>query len=132
MVLVPLSMRVSDATPPQTMAPSRPLPIGSASVQCLAGPLNVIFRGLELPPSASIELGFHRSFSADRRTRSNPPSSITDEEGKASEFVPSVCYKSTLWDPPYGANYFHFLQQSCVSILNHFNYQKNLVRFLVI
>lgn len=28
------------------MAPSRPLPIGIASVKCLAGPLNVIFNGL--------------------------------------------------------------------------------------
>ena len=62
--IVPLSWRVSDATPPQTMAPRRPLPMGSASVQWLAGPLNVTFRGL-----AAVSIGFHRS---GRRTRPHP------------------------------------------------------------
>uniref|UniRef100_A0A2P2PNF7 Uncharacterized protein n=1 Tax=Rhizophora mucronata TaxID=61149 RepID=A0A2P2PNF7_RHIMU len=36
---------VSDATPPQTMAPRRPFPMGIASVQCFAGPLKVTFKG---------------------------------------------------------------------------------------
>ncbi|KAF7811040.1 Alpha-L-fucosidase 2 [Senna tora] len=35
---LPLSWRISEATPPQIIAPRRPLPIGIASVQCLAGP----------------------------------------------------------------------------------------------
>lgn len=52
------------------MAPRRPLPMGSASVQWLAAPLNVTFRGL-----AAVSIGFLRS---GRRTRPHPdPFSIT-------------------------------------------------------
>ena len=70
---LPLSWRVSNATSPQIMAPSLPFPIGIASVQCLAGPRNVIFNGLELSPlsSSSRKLGLQQSFSVVRRTRTS-------------------------------------------------------------
>lgn len=70
---LPLSCRVSNATSPQILAPSLPFPIGIASVQCLAGPRNVIFNGLELSPlsSSSRKLGLQQSFSVVRRTRTS-------------------------------------------------------------
>lgn len=43
----PLMLRVSEETPPQIVAPRRPLPMGMASVQFREGPANVSFRGLE-------------------------------------------------------------------------------------
>lgn len=72
---LPLSWRVSSLTPPHTIAPRRPFPMGIASVQCFAGPENVSFKGLEL--SVSTKLGFHRSLSVGGRTITQSPSSIT-------------------------------------------------------
>ena len=99
--IVPLSWRVSDATPPQTMAPRRPLPTGSASVQWLAGPLNVTFRGL-----AAVSIGFHRS---GRRTRPHPDTfsktnnqdkvlyCCDNKKTKVKKFL--FAFKFPLWDP---------------------------------
>lgn len=100
-IVVPLSWRVSDATPPQTMAPRRPLPMGSASVQWLAGPLNVTFRGL-----AAVSIGFHRS---GRRTRPHPDTfsktnnqdkglyCCDNKKTKVKKFL--FAFKFPLWDP---------------------------------
>jgi hypothetical protein len=40
-----LSWSLSDSTPPHTMAPRRPFPIGAASVKYLAGDANTTFSG---------------------------------------------------------------------------------------
>ena len=84
--LLPLSWSVSDATPPQTIAPRRPLPMGRASVQCLAGPKNLTLSGSEEPPSSSPppHPGLQHSISVGGLTRTHSPSSIleTTKENK--------------------------------------------------
>lgn len=65
---LPLMLRVSEETPPQIVAPRRPLPMGMASVQFREGPANVSFRGLERSwPSINV-------LPDERRTGFLPPS----------------------------------------------------------
>lgn len=78
---LPLSWISSEATPPQTMAPKRPLPMGRASVQYLAGSLKMTFSGgLEVKHwewEESMELGFQRSDAVGRCTITHSSSPIT-------------------------------------------------------
>ena len=87
LLFLPLSWRVSCLTPPHTIAPSLPFPMGTASVQCFAGPENVSFKGLELSV-VSTKLGFHKSFSVGGPTRTHSPSSITTTTKKRKK----LCY----------------------------------------
>jgi hypothetical protein len=68
---VRLSWSFSEATPPQTMAPRLPFPIGAASVKCSAGDENTTFSG-------------RSSSSITRRARIQSPSMGGAVEEKAS------------------------------------------------
>lgn len=89
---------VSVATPPQTIAPRRPLPMGIASVQCLASPLKITFKAFF---SVSFELlddddedddGFHKSLSKTglTMTHSSSLSSIFTQAYQKAYFFSSI------------------------------------------
>ncbi|WRX15057.1 hypothetical protein QQP08_007544 [Theobroma cacao] len=71
------------------MAPRRPLPMGRASVQYLAGSLKVTLSGLEVElweSEGTIELGFKRSDTVGRRTRTHSSSPIAGNLGTTNFF----------------------------------------------
>ena len=74
-----LSWSVSEATPPHTMAPRRPLPMGVASVQCFAGSENWTLRGRASSVSPPPPAQHSTSASIGGRTQTHSsPSPIRD------------------------------------------------------
>ena len=87
MVDLRLSWSLSDSTPPHTMAPRRPFPIGAASVKYVAGDANTTFRGRASSSAGHPAAAAAASASTGRRTQTHSapasePQSLSQSMGE--------------------------------------------------